>query len=445
MLGWGRSNRRKDADSLEARLARAAFDHAPDGMLLMHEGRFIACNRACERIYGRPIAAIIGHTPLDFSAPVQADGRASAEQIIPRRDEALRSGFSRFEWLNLDPQGNPMRVLVTLMPMEIEGPDDVLVIVQTLAETAEVIDRLRGGLSALASGDLNCQIRTPFRDDYEGLRTSFNSAVESMAHSMDQVLETAHMVATGAEQIERAASDLSRRTVEQAARVESAAKALGSIGAAVRDAASSTTGANARVAETKADAEQSGAVVARTVEAMAAIETSSREISEIITVIDGIAFQTNLLALNAGVEAARAGDAGRGFAVVASEVRALAQRSADAARDIKTRIQGAGGQVADGVTLVTRTGAALGRIAEGVSQVSAMIGRVAEDTNHQARQIADVSDGVGEIDRITQNNAAMAEEASAAARGLAAEAANLMQALARFRRDRGARAVRRAA
>jgi methyl-accepting chemotaxis protein len=195
--------------------------------------------------------------------------------------------------------------------------------------------------------------------------------------------------------------------------------------------------ANAIVEGTRQQAEQSSEVVLRTVEAMAAIESSSREITDIIGVIDAIAFQTNLLALNAGVEAARAGDAGRGFAVVASEVRALAQRSADAAKDIKGRIQGSATQVSNGVALVTQTGDALTRIAEGVGEISGMVGGIATSTSEQARRIAQANAAVGAMGTLTQSNAAMSEEASAAARGLAQQSDGLMHELRQFRLEPG--------
>nr|WP_277925945.1 methyl-accepting chemotaxis protein [Sphingomonas sp. JXJ CY 53] len=185
--------------------------------------------------------------------------------------------------------------------------------------------------------------------------------------------------------------------------------------------------------EARADAEQSGEVVGRAVEAMHGIERSSAEISEIIAVIDGIAFQTNLLALNAGVEAARAGDAGKGFAVVASEVRALAQRSADAAKDVKTRINTSSEQVALGVELVGEAGKALTRINGRINEISGLVADIANSAEQQATGLMQVNTAVGEMDGVTQQNAAMVEEATAAARSLADEAQVMATEVGRFK------------
>jgi PAS domain S-box-containing protein len=356
---------RKEDVSLESRVALAIFEHSPDGMVFAQKGVFRACNKACGEIYGRPPEEIVGRRPEDFAAPFQMDGRPSAQHVPERLHEAFAKGSARFEWLALSPKGEPFRIVVTLIPVRLEGDDELLVLLQPLAATAMVIDDLRHGLEDLSKGDLSCHLTRPFPHEYEGLRSSFNSTVDAFADSMGKVLDTARAVAAGSEEIQRAAQDLSARGDQQSAKVEATVTALHQIGEAMTQSAEAATQANSLVAETRRRAEESGAVVSRAVEAMAGIETSSREISAIVSVIDGIAFQTNLLALNAGVEAARAGDAGRGFAVVASEVRALAQRSADAARDIKGRIEGSAMQVASGVALVTETGTALSRIARG--------------------------------------------------------------------------------
>ncbi|WP_353857151.1 methyl-accepting chemotaxis protein [Novosphingobium humi] len=214
---------------------------------------------------------------------------------------------------------------------------------------------------------------------------------------------------------------------------------MGLVGGPAQAARSAQT-ANAMVEQTRKSAEQSGDVVSRAVEAMGALEASSREISDIISVIDAIAFQTNLLALNAGVEAARAGDAGRGFAVVASEVRALAQRSADAAKDIKSRIQGSAVQVENGVRLVMETGNALSRIASGVGEISGMVNAIASDTNEQANKLQRANRTVAEMGTIAQSNAAMSEETSAAARGLSEQSDTLIRELQQFHTGRPAHA-----
>ncbi|WP_206243495.1 methyl-accepting chemotaxis protein [Novosphingobium terrae] len=408
------------------------FDKSPDGMLLAQKGVFVACNKACEEIYGRSREEIIGFGPGRFAARVQPDGRPSELHVPERLKEAQEKGSSRFEWLSITPDGKDLRVLLTLIPVRFEGDDEVLVLVQSLAETAEVIEDLRHGLDELSRGNLACHIKAPFREEYEGLRESFNSTVDAFAASMGAVSETAQHVASGAEEIEEAAQDLAMRSAEQSRTVETTVTALHQIGSAMSQSAQAATQANTLVADTRLRAEESGAVLARTVEAMAGIETSSREISDIVSVIDGIAFQTNLLALNAGVEAARAGEAGRGFAVVAHEVRALAQRSAEAARDIKGRIHVSARQVAGGVALVTETATTLARIATGVREVSEVMNRIAQDATSHAARLGQANGAVREIDTITQSNAAMAQQVSAAAQGLTRQSASLMAELKRF-------------
>jgi methyl-accepting chemotaxis protein len=237
---------------------------------------------------------------------------------------------------------------------------------------------------------------------------------------------------SGAKEISSAAEDLSRRTERQAASLEETAAALDQITATVRRTAENAQEADKVVSQTRAQAETGGAVVQRAVDAMGEIERSSDQISQIIGVIDEIAFQTNLLALNAGVEAARAGEAGRGFAVVASEVRALAQRSADSAKEIKTLISASGAQVKSGVVLVRETGEALTGIAGRIVEVTQLMSEIRGSTQEQAVGLAEVNTAVNEMDQVTQQNAAMVEESTAASVALSREAAELAQLVGRF-------------
>jgi methyl-accepting chemotaxis protein len=238
---------------------------------------------------------------------------------------------------------------------------------------------------------------------------------------------------SGTGEISQAADDLSRRTEQQAASLEETSAALAQITATVRKTAHGAEAAQGRVASAKVEAEQGGAVVRDAVDAMGAIERSAQQISQIIGTIDEIAFQTNLLALNAGVEAARAGDAGRGFAVVASEVRALAQRSADAAKEIKALILTSVKQVDAGVGLVGETGAALSRILGQVAEIDAAVASIAASAVAQASGLAEVSTAVNQMDQVTQQNAAMVEQSTAAARALADETRELVRLTSRFR------------
>jgi methyl-accepting chemotaxis protein len=296
-----------------------------------------------------------------------------------------------------------------------------------------IVDSIGDGLDKLAQGDLTVRVEAELTGVFAKLKTDFNNAMEALSRTLGAVSQATGGVHTGASEISQASDDLSRRTEQQAASLEETAAAMDQITATVRESAENAARANKAAALARGEAEQSGTVVSRAIEAMAGIERASAEISEIISVIDGIAFQTNLLALNAGVEAARAGDAGKGFAVVASEVRALAQRSAEAARDVKARITASSEQVEAGVSLVSETGAALNRIIAAVAEVDGLVADIAGAAQQQAAGLQQVNTAVTEMDGVTQQNAAMVEEATAASRSLAAEADQLAQHIGRFR------------
>ena len=315
----------------------------------------------------------------------------------------------------------------------------------TAEEQAAVVTLLASGLASLSKGDLTHQIRTPMAPQYEQLRADFNAATTTLQSAMRKVDENTHSISNGAGEIARAADDLSRRTEQQAASLEETAAALDEITATVKKTASGAIEAGQMVAAARTQAESSSCVVGQTTEAMTRIEQSSREIGQIIGVIDEIAFQTNLLALNAGVEAARAGDSGRGFAVVAQEVRALAQRSADAAREIKALISASSGQVDQGVQLVARTGAALQEIIERVVKVDAVVAEISASVHEQASALNEVNTAVNHMDQVTQQNAAMVEESTAASHALNAEATELSRLVAQFTIEEGVSGERRAA
>jgi methyl-accepting chemotaxis protein len=302
------------------------------------------------------------------------------------------------------------------------------------ARQAQVtIAALAQGLDRLAHGDLLCQIDTPFAPDAEKLRTDFNAAVGRLKEIMLAIVTSTQAIGSGTEELSSAADDLSRRTEQQAASLEETAAALDEITATVRKAAEGAIHARNVVATAKNDAERSGEVVRKAVEAMAGIEKSSRQIGQIIGVIDEIAFQTNLLALNAGVEAARAGDAGRGFAVVAAEVRALAQRSAGAAKEIKALISESTTQVGQGVNLVGETGKSLERIITQVGEVNTVVSDIAAGSQEQSTGLNQVNTAMNQMDQMTQQNAAMAEQSTAASRSLTHEAQRLSGLIGQFR------------
>lgn len=290
---------------------------------------------------------------------------------------------------------------------------------------ARTVAALGQALTALAKGDLAFRLSQPFPESYEMLRKDFNAALEAFQTTMIDVSLAAEGIRTGSSEISVASDDLSRRTEQQAASLEETAAAMDQVTSSVKDTARSAGEVSATVAQAQSDAQEGGRVVREAVEAMGGIEKSSQEIAQIISTIDGIAFQTNLLALNAGVEAARAGDAGKGFAVVASEVRALAQRSADAAKEIKELITVSTHQVDTGVKLVSRTGEALDRIMGKVGETAGLIQQIAQTAQEQAGAITQVNSVVGDMDKMTQQNAAMVEQSTAAARSLAGEADRL--------------------
>jgi methyl-accepting chemotaxis protein len=300
-------------------------------------------------------------------------------------------------------------------------------------EQGEMVAALATGLNRLANGDLASRLDQSFPTAYEKLRVDFNDALEKLQETMYAIGQNASGVRGGASEMMQAADDLAKRTERQAAALEETSAALASVTDTVKQTASNAGNVLKVVNETHGAAAHSGTVMREAVSAMSEIETSSQQIGNIIGVIDEIAFQTNLLALNAGVEAARAGDAGRGFAVVATEVRALAQRSAEAAKEIKSLISTSGAQVQAGVRLVGETGEALERIVEQVGNLNKMVKEISESATVQANGLAEVNTAMGQMDQMTQQNAAMVEEATAASHALSSEAETLEGLISRFR------------
>ncbi len=303
---------------------------------------------------------------------------------------------------------------------------------RSAAESQSMVEAVSAGLGRLAAGDLTLQIEAPLAEQFETVRRDFNAAMGAMAATLGRVSLIADGINNGSGDIRAASDDLSRRTEQQAAALEETAAAMDEITTTVQQTADGAAKASELVLQARGEARSSGDIVAQAVTAMDGIERTSAEISEIISVIDGIAFQTNLLALNAGVEAARAGDAGRGFAVVASEVRALAQRSADAAKDVKARIAASTVHVEAGVELVSATGSALRGIIGRVEDINAIVSTIASSAKQQAVGLLQVNTAISEMDGVTQQNAAMVEQATAATRSLASEAENLAQEVAQF-------------
>ncbi|MDB5432235.1 MAG: mcpA [Caulobacter sp.] len=306
------------------------------------------------------------------------------------------------------------------------------------ADQLAIVDALAAALAAMAQGDMTTRLTLEVGASYRQLRDDFNGAMGRLQQAMGAIAASADGIGGGSGEITSAADDLSRRTEQNAASLEETAAALDEITATVRKTAEGATHARAVVGSAKTDAETGGEVVTRAVAAMAEIQRSSSKITQIIGVIDEIAFQTNLLALNAGVEAARAGDAGRGFAVVASEVRALAQRSAEAAREIKALINASSTSVGEGVALVAETGKSLERIVSQVAEINTVVAEIAASAQEQASGLHQVNAAVNQMDQVTQQNAAMVEQTTAAAHSLSRESAELGRLMAQFRLTDGA-------
>ena len=295
-----------------------------------------------------------------------------------------------------------------------------------------VVGSLETGLHRLSEGDLVVRIEEPFAPEYESLRLNFNQAVKKLAATVTAVVQTSQAIAAGVQKITSASQDLARRTEGQAATLEESTTALRDLASAVNNTADHSIRTKDIISSAKEDTLGSAEVVTKTVAAISGIMASSQKIGTIIGVIDEIAFQTNLLALNAGVEAARAGDAGRGFAVVASEVRALAHRSADAAKEIKNLISISTREVVDGVKLVGETGRAFERINSQISIIDGGILEIAGRAVEQSITLKKVNMSVGELDQSTQQNAAMAEQATAACQSLIQQTSNLERMVSQF-------------
>lgn len=374
-------------------------------MALAMLGLILWSARAAQRLIVAPLVETAGtmQRMADGDTAVAIEGTARADEIgqVARAMEVFRAGEQTRQ--------------------------------QASAEQAAVVEALSAGLARLAAKDLEHQLDEAFPPAYETLRQNYNAAVSSLAEALRIVRIGTASVQGSISEIGAAAHDLALRNEAQAARIAETARAMDAVTGIVQETATGAQAVSQTITLADREAGEGGEVVRRAIDAMAAIETSAQEISQIISVIDGIAFQTNLLALNAGVEAARAGEAGKGFAVVATEVRALAQRSADAAQSIKALITASGEQVGSGVELVRESGTRLEAIVRRIGEISALTGSIAGSATRQAASLNQINAAMGEMDRMTQQNAAMVEESSAATRSLAAEAVRLNELVRTFR------------
>ena len=347
------------------------------------------------------------------------------------RGEHIANSFKR-----LGKNGKEVWVQASYNPIfDLNGK--VLKVIEFATDISDLTE-LAVGLSRLATNNLEHSIEKEFLPAYEKLRVDFNVAHENLRSAMTGIAESIDKVASGGQEIATASDDLSRGAEQQAASLEETAAAINQVTSTVKKTVDGARQARTLASEARGDAEQNGEIVRSVVEAMGRIEKSSAEIGRIIGVIDEIAFQTNLLALNASVEAARAGDVGRGFAVVASEVRAMAQRSAGAAKEIKGLVSASKTEVDTGVRLVAETGELLSRIVGKVSQIDSVVADIAAGAEEQSRALQEVNIAVNQMDQATRQNAVMAQETTAAARSMLQETEQLSEMVGQFRLGRTA-------
>ena len=375
-------------------------------------------------------------TDITFSIRRIADGELDTRiPGVGRQDEigsiagavdVFREGALRNRSLEREAEENRLRAERDKMEAQTKAEADAE------ERLTKATSSLAAGLKRLAAGDLLCEINEQFAPQFEGLRADFNSSVSQLRDALVAVGQSATVVTGGSGEISQASDNLAKRTEQQAASLEQTAAALEEITANVSSTSKRAGEARDLVRDTKTRAEKSGVVVSNAVTAMEKIEHSSRQIGQIIGVIDEIAFQTNLLALNAGVEAARAGEAGKGFAVVAQEVRELAQRSANAAKEIKSLIGNSELAVSEGVKLVNDTGEGLTSIAGLVQAINQHMDAIATAAEEQSVGLGEVNSAVNHMDQATQQNAAMVEEMNAAGAGLAQESTKLQSLLHSF-------------
>jgi len=449
MFGKGRQNRDAEQKLHDLDSKMAAIGRSQAVIEFDLDGHILDANDNLLKTMGYSLEEIRGQHHRTFMDPAEAATAAYADfwrdlnagRFVATKFRRLAKG-GREVWLQasynpvMGADGRPAKVIKLAVDItEAEQEAARREAERLAAEAAQnaLVEALAVNLARLSDGDLTARIDQDMSGAHGRVKDDFNSAVDSLRQTLGQVLNAVSGLRGGSDEISSASDDLSRRTEQQAASLEETAAALDEITATVQRSAEGARQASTVAGEARGQTDRSGEVVREAISAMDGIRQSSDRISDIIGVIDEIAFQTNLLALNAGVEAARAGESGRGFAVVASEVRALAQRSAEAAKEIKTLISASAAEVAQGVRLVGEAGASLDAIAGKVSEMDALAAEIAASAQEQSSGLSQVNQAVNQMDQVTQQNAAMVEQTTAAAANLKTEAEGLARMVGRFR------------
>jgi methyl-accepting chemotaxis protein-1 (serine sensor receptor) len=412
---YSATNMTDEEKRLAAAFAQARADYVRDGMLAIRDAVKAGDVDGAQRLYGERVV------------PLGVKSRSAIEALIKLQLAVAEDSFHRAE---------ATRDSVSAWSLGISLVAALAAVVAGLLTTRSITAPMQEAVSfaqTVAAGDLGSQSVVRGRDEASQLMTALNQMSASLARIVVQVRDSSESIATGSREIASGSVDLSQRTEEQASNLEQTAASMEELSGTVRNNADTAAQANALASEAAAAAGQGGTVVAQVVGTMQGIAESSKRIADIIGVIDGIAFQTNILALNAAVEAARADEQGRGFAVVAAEVRALAQRSAQAAREIKALIHASVSQIESGSRLADDAGNAMGDIVTQVQQVSQLIGEIADASSEQSKGIGQIGEAVNQLDQVTQQNAALVEESAAAAESLQHQAAELSRLVGVFR------------
>ncbi|QEO18763.1 methyl-accepting chemotaxis protein [Acetobacter vaccinii] len=452
MFFLGRENKKqKDVRTAHQILAESIFEHTLSGCFYLKDGKVADCNTAMLNLVRGNRDQIIGLSVEKFSPEFQPDGKKSniATQEIIERLFKYRKPI-QFDWVHVRMDGNILPVFATIFLINIEGNDEIAVVWEDRCEhfAAQeqqiknqkniefMTESFRRVLHDIKTGDLTATLDQAFAPEYESIRKDFNDGLCAISEAMQKIASNTVVVSNTSAEVSTATEDLARRTEEQASSLEQTTVTVSSINKNMHKIASLTKNARDTSFLTKKSVEESRESIINAMEAMKKIESSSEKINSIIETINGISFQTNILALNAAVEAARAGEHGRGFSVVASEIRTLAQRTADESKNIQDLISRSYADINNGVSFVGDTEKCIHDITNQIRDLEHLIGSVSSSAIEQSNGLNEINMTMNEMDAITQKNAAMVEETTAAVHNLAREAESLREVVGHFNIDR---------